>query len=309
MIDLKPQKRKEKINMSNYVLSCCSTADMSKEFFDRRDIKYACFHYTLNGKHYPDDLGQTMSFEEFYKEMENGAEASTSQVNVGEFYDYFSHFLEEGRDIVHLSFSSGLSGSYNSACVARDELKEKFPERKIYVVDTICASSGFGLLVDKAADLRDSGYTAEELVEWVEANRLKVHHWFYATDLTQFVKGGRISKASGWFGTLLKICPLLNMSYEGKLVPREKVRTKSAVMKRIVDKMAEHADGGTEYSGKCFMCNSMCPEDARAVADMVEARFPNLDGKVVINTIGTTIGCHTGVGTVALFFFGDERND
>lgn len=282
---------------------------MSKEFFEKRNIEYACFHYTLNGKQYPDDLGQTMSFEEFYKEMENGAEASTSQVTVGEYYDYFVRFLEEGHDVVHLAFSSGLSGSYNSACVARNELKEKFPERNIYVIDTLCASSGYGLLVDAAADLRDSGMSAEDLVKWVEENRLKVHHWFFATDLTQFVKGGRISKASGWFGTLLKICPLLNMSYEGKLVPREKVRTKNAVMKRIVEKMVEHADGGTEYSGKCFMCNSMCPEDARAVADMVEARFPNLNGKVVINTIGTTIGSHTGVGTVALFFFGDKRND
>lgn len=295
--------------MSNYVLSCCSTADMPKEYFEKRDISYICFHYMLNGKLYPDDLGQTMSFDDFYKEMEKGAVTSTSQVNVGEFCDYFTPFLEKGLDIVHLSLSSGLSGVYNSACAARDELKEKYPERNIYVVDTLAASSGFGMLVDKAADMRDEGAHAKDIAKWVEENRLRMHHWFFATDLTYFVKGGRISKASGWFGTLLKICPLLNVNKEGKLVPREKIRTKGAVIKRIVEKMTECAENGTDYSGKCFISNSMCYDDARAVATLIEEKFPKLDGKVVINSIGTTIGSHTGPGTVALFYFGEERND
>lgn len=282
---------------------------MPKEYFEKRNVSYICFHYMLNGKLYPDDLGQTMSFDEFYNEMEKGADTSTSQVNVGEFCDYFAPFLEKGLDIVHLSLSSGLSGVYNSACAARDELKEKYPERNIYIVDTLAASSGFGLLVDKAADMRDEGASADEVAKWIEENRLRMHHWFFATDLTYFVKGGRISKASGWFGTLLKICPLLNVNKEGKLVPREKIRTKGAVIKRIVEKMTECAENGTDYSGKCFISNSKCYDDARAVATLIEEKFPKLNGKVMINSIGTTIGSHTGPGTVALFYFGEERND
>ncbi len=136
-----------------------------------------------------------------------------------------------------------------------------------------------------------------------------MHHWFFTTDLTFFVKGGRVSKVSGWFGTVLNICPLLNVSNEGKLIPRKKIRGKNAVIKAIVQQMEENAENGLDYSGKCFMCNSACYEDAREVADIVEAKFPKLNGKVVINNIGTTIGSHTGPGTVALFFWGKERID
>ena len=146
-------------------------------------------------------------------------------------------------------------------------------------------------------------------LQWTHKHKLELHHWFFSTDLTFYVKGGRITKASGWFGTILKICPLLNMDKAGKLIPREKIRTKPKVIKAIVDKMEFHAKDGLEYSDKCFMVHSLCYEDARAVADMVEEKFKNLKGKVVINSIGTTIGSHTGPGTVALFFWGDKRED
>lgn len=295
--------------MSSYILSCCSTADLSKEHFEARDIHYICFHYYLDGKQYPDDLGQSMPFDKFYKAMENGADTRTSQINVEEFVDYFTPFLEAGQDILHLTLSSGITGVYNSACLARELLLEKYPDRKIFIVDSLAASSGFGLFMDKLADLRDEGYTVEELAKWAEENRLRVHHWFFSTDLTFYVKGGRISKASGWFGTVLKICPLLNVSNEGKLIPRFKVRGKPAVIRRIADKMIEFADNGAEYAEKCFMSHSACYEDARAVADILEQHFPKLKGKILINNIGTTIGSHTGPGTVALFFWGKPRID
>ena len=223
--------------------------------------------------------------------------------------EYFEEFLKEGKDVLHVSFSSGLSGTYNSAKIAAAELREKYPERKLIIVDSLAAASGYGLFMDMIADKRDDGMSIEELEAWVIENRLKIHHWFFATDLTFFVKGGRVSKAAGWFGTALKICPLLNVSYEGKLVPREKIRTKKKVIEAIVEKMAEFADGGEEYTGKCYICHSACEDDARAVADLVEARFPKMNGKVLINSIGTVIGSHTGPGTVALFFVGKERND
>ena len=295
--------------MNNYILSCCSTADLTKEHFLSRNISYICFHFELDGKQYLDDLGESISFEDFYQAMVDGADTKTSQINADEFMTYFEPFLKEGKDIVHVTLSSGISGVYNSACIARDEMMEKYPDRKIYIIDSANAASGYGLLMDTLADLRDSGMSAEELVNWTEENKLKCHAWFFSSDLTFFVKGGRVSKTSGFVGNLLNICPLLNVSHEGKLVPRFKIRTKKKAIVAIVDKMVELAENGTDYSGKCYICNSACHDDAVAVANLVKERFPNLNGDVLINSVGTTIGSHTGPGTVALFFWGKKRED
>ena len=295
------------MNGENYILSCCSTADMPKEFFDKRNIPYCCFHFIMDGKEYPDDLGQTMTFDEFYKRVALGAMPTTSQVNVGQFIEFFEPMLKEGHDILHLSFSSGLSGVYNSACIAREQLLEKYPERRFEVVDSLAASSGYGLLVDMAADLRDSGKTLDEVRDWVEENKLKIHHWFFSTDLTHYKRGGRISAASCIAGTVLNICPLLDMDSKGKLMPVEKVRGKKKVIERIVERMIENAEGGTAYNGKCFISNSAAPEDAKKVADLINENFPNLVEPIRINSIGTVIGSHTGRGTVAVFFYGAER--
>lgn len=291
----------------SYVLSCCSTADLSKEHFEKINVNYICFHFEMDGVQYSDDLGQTIPFDEFYQKMVDGADTRTSQVNVDEYSNYFRTFLEEGKDVLHLCLSSGISGSYNSARIAAAQLREEFPDRKLYVVDSLAASSGFGLLMQTLADKRDAGEDIDTLHQWALENRTKMHHWFFSTDLTFYVKGGRVSKVSGWFGTVLNICPLLNMDAEGRLIPRKKIRGKKAVIQAIVDQMVENAENGTDYSGKCYISQSACMEDARAVADLVEAKFPNLNGKVEINNIGTTIGSHTGPGTVALFFWGTER--
>lgn len=295
--------------MADFILSCCSTADLTDEHFRARDIKYICFHFSLDGKQYPDDLGKTIPFDKFYQAMTDGAETATSQVNVDEYIEYFTPFLEEGKDILHVTLSSGLSGTINSARIAKEELAEKYPDRKIYIVDSLGASSGYGLIMDKLADLRDSGMSIDEIKDWAEENKLKLHHWFFSTDLTFFIKGGRVSKVSGWFGTILKICPLLDMDKLGHLVPRFKVREKKRVIVEIVNKMEQFAEGGLDYNGKCYISNSACYEDAKAVADLVEARFPKLNGKVEIYSVGTTIGSHTGPGTVALFFWGSERTE
>ena len=295
--------------MSDYILSCCSTADLTQRHFDERDIHYICFHFYLDGKPYPDDLGQSISFADFYQAMENGAETKTSQINDEEFVNYFTPFLEQGKDILHVCLSSGISGVYNSAVLAKETLKEKYPQRKIYIVDSLGASSGYGLLMDTLADLRDGGMTIDTLYEWAESHKLELHHWFFSTDLSFYVKGGRISRAAGWVGTALKICPLLNMDNLGRLIPREKIRTKKKVISRIVEQMQAHAKNGMDYNGKCFISQSACEEDAKAVAELVEASFAKLNGKVEINSIGTVIGSHTGPGTVALFFWGDKRTE
>ncbi|MBQ6928048.1 MAG: DegV family protein [Oscillospiraceae bacterium] len=295
--------------MADYVLSGCSAADLSREHFERIDVKYICFHYMMDDAVYPDDLGQTMSAEEFYARMAAGAVTKTSQVNIAEYVDYFSAFCEQGKDIVHVTLSSGISGTYNSACSAAQIVKESYPEREIYIIDSLGASSGYGLLLDTAATLRDQGMGAKELAAWLEENRLKVHHWFFSTDLTSYVRGGRISKTAAFFGGVFEICPLLNMDRLGHLVPRKKIRTKQNVIREIVQAMEDNAQGGTDYDGKCFISMSACREDAEAVARLVEAKFPKLDGKVLINNIGGLIGAHTGPGTVALFFWGGERTD
>ncbi|MBQ6321973.1 MAG: DegV family protein [Lachnospiraceae bacterium] len=295
--------------MSEYILSCCSTADMPKEFFEQKNIRYTCFHYQLGDTWYPDDLGVSVPLPVFYKEMEKGTMTKTSQINAEEYVEYFEQFLKDGKDVLHIALSSGISGTFNSANVARDMLQDKYPDRKIYVVDSYAASSGFGLLMDQLANLRDAGMSMEELRDWTMAHRLEVQHWFFSTTLTYFIRGGRISKTAGTIGNMLNICPLMNVDFEGKLIVRHKIRGKKKVIKAAMKKMAEHAQGGKEYNGKCFISNSACYEDARELADLIEQNFPNLDGKVKICDIGNLIGSHTGPGTVALFFWGDERKD
>ncbi|MCR5650093.1 MAG: DegV family protein [Lachnospiraceae bacterium] len=295
--------------MSKYVISCSSTADLTKEHFESRDISYICFHFYLDGVEYPDDLGQSISFDEFYSKMEEGVMTKTSQINSDEFEDYFRKILDQGKDIIHVSLSSGISGVVNSALIAKDVLSQEYPDRKIYIVDSLAASSGYGLLMDKLADLRDEGKTVDEVYDFAMKNRLRLQHWFFTSDLTYLVRGGRVSKVSGFVGTVLDICPLLNVDNEGRLIAREKIRTKKKVIKRIVEKMEENAEDGTDYSGKCYICQSACMEDAKAVASLVEEKFKKLNGSVEIYNIGTTIGSHTGPGTIALFFWGRERVD
>ena len=293
--------------MGDYVLSTCSTCDMTNEFCERRDIHYAKFHFAINGIQYIDDMGKSMSADEFYSRItEKGADVKTSQVNVAEFIEYFTPFLESGKDILHLSTSTGISGVYNSAKIARDELAKKYPERKIYVVDSLGGSSGLGLIMDTLADMRDEGKSIDELHEWIEANKLRLHHWFCTYDLSFFIRGGRISKAAGLVGTVLRICPVLNVSAEGKLTPKMKVRTKQKAIVELFNKMVENAKNGLEYAGKCFISQSDCFKEARNLAEMIEEKFKKLRDGVKIYNIGTTVGSHTGPGTIALFFWGEN---
>lgn len=295
--------------MESFVLTCCSTADKPQSFFDERNIHYVSFHFTMDGKEYPDDLGKSMSFSDFYARMDKGASPITSQVNAKEFTAFWEPFLQAGQDVLHVTLSSGISGVSNSANIAKTELSEKYPERKIIVIDSLGASSGYGQLMDDLADLRDEGKTIDEIAAWAEENKLRLHHWFFSTDLSAYQRGGRISNASAKIGTLLSICPLLNMDDKGRLIPRRKIRTKRKVIIELVKMMEEHAQNGADYQGKCSISHSDCLEDAQKVRDLVVEKFPQLKDKVDINSVGTVIGAHTGPGTVALFFMGDLRQE
>lgn len=293
--------------MSDFILSCSSTVDLTLQHLEDRDIKYIPFHFFVDGKEYTDNFGLSIPHAEFYKAMENGAQTRTSQPNVDEYINFFTPFLENGQDVLHIELSSGLSGAYNTACIARAELSDRYPKRKIMIVDSLGASSGYGLFIDRVADLRDSGYDIDRLCAWAQEHKLEVHHWFFSTDLSYYVKGGRISKVAGWVGTMLKICPLLNMDAEGTLVPRQKVRTKERVIRELVSRMEQFAADGLAYSGKSYICHSACLPDAKAVAALIKERFPKLSCDPRIFPIGTTIGSHTGPGTVSLFFWGTKR--
>ena len=290
----------------NYVLSCCSTADLNCERLLERGIPTLCFHYTLDGEEHRDDWNSE-SLRAFYQAMREGKSSSTSMVSVGEYLEFFAAFLEEGKDVLHVCLSGGLSGTCGAAKQAAELLRQQYPAGRVLVVDSLAASAGYGLLVDTMALMRANGMGMDALYVWAEEHKRRLQHWFFSTDLSAYIRGGRISATAGAFGSLLGICPLLHMNGEGKLVAGEKIRSKRRVITEIVERMALYAENGTDYAGRCFLSHSDCLEDAKAVAALVERRFPRLDGSVEIFDIGTTIGSHTGPGTVALFFFGKER--
>ena len=296
--------------MHNYILSCCSTVDLTAKHLQERNISWLPFHFFLDEKEYFDDMfTKTMTPEDFYTAMAKGAMTRTSQVNATEYYDYFEKFVKEGKAIVHATLSSGLSGSYNSANTAVSMLKEKYPTCEIYVIDTLCASSGFGLFVDMLADARDKGMSAKELYEYGENLKLHIHLDFYSTDLTYYVRGGRVSKAAGLIGGILKICPVLDMNNEGKLIVRKKARGKIKAAEELLGQMLSCAEHGRDYDGKCFISQSNFTEEAQRLALMIENEFERLKGKIKIFPIGPTIGSHTGGGTIALFYVGKERGE
>lgn len=296
--------------MNKFLLSCCSTSDLNVKHYKDRGIRYICFHYFLDGIEHKDDFGETLPISEFYKKMEQGAMTKTSQLNAQDYYNYFENLINEGyKEILHLTLSSGISGTINSARIAVNMINEKYKDVKICIVDSLAASSGYGLLMEKLADLKDEGKSIEEVRDWAENNRLFINHWFFSTDLKYYVRGGRISRTSGFFGNMLHVCPLLNVNDEGKLIPREKIIGKKKVINAIVQKMIENAKDGKDYNDYCYISHSAVFEDAKAVKDKIEDYFPNLKGKVEIFDIGTTIGSHTGPGTVALFFVGKERKE
>ncbi len=290
----------------DYIISCCSTLDVTPEHIKESGLEYIGFHYVVNGEQHIDDLGQEIPFSKFYEEIKKGADTSTSQISIGEYEDYFAKLMSSGKDLIHVSLSTGISSTYQSACAAAENIREQFPNQKLYIVDSLCASSGYGLFMDLLSQKRSKGMSIDDLFIWANENKKNVSHWFCSTDLSYFVKGGRISKTSGVIGGIFEICPVMDVTPEGKLEVIKKIRTKKKGLTELVNKMEEHAIGGLNYSGPCYISHSECIEDAEFVKDLILKRFKNIE-EVKIFYIGTTIGSHTGLGTTALFFIGDKR--
>lgn len=292
---------------ASYKITCCSTCDLAPEHLKNLDIAYANYHYIIDGVDRLDDLFTSRTPENFYGEIDRGAMPTTAQVSPEELVALIEPILKAGYDVLHIEFSSGLSGGWLSAQAAKEILSAKYPGRKLLIVDSLAASSGYGLLVDKAAQLRAEGKTIDEVYQWIEKNKLRLRHWFFTTNLAHLKRGGRVSGPAAAIGTMLNICPVMDVNSEGKLIVRKKVLGKKKAIRELYDVMCRQAENGEGYSEKCYMCNSMRYDDARAVAEMVEDGFKRLNGKVEINDIGTVIGSHTGPGTIALFFFSDDE--
>lgn len=290
--------------MSDYIITCDSTVDLSEELLQEKGIPYVSFNFEAEGKTYKDDYGKSYPVDKFYADIKNGIMFKTSQPNSEDYKALFTKFLEEGKDVLHISLSSGISGGFNSARIAANELNEKYGPQQVFVIDSLGASSGYGLLVIKAKDNQDGEMSLEGNINWLEENKKKIIHWFFSSDLSSFVRGGRISKAAGLVGAALQICPVMCVSDEGKLEVLEKTRTKKKAARKIVDNMLNEV--GPNYSDYCYLCMSACLDDANMVANMIKESFPNIK-EVKIFNIGGVIGSHTGPGTIALFYVGKKR--
>ncbi len=290
-----------------FILSCESTVDLPFSYISGRDIPVIFYSYTVDETEYVDDmLRDPNALPKFYKFIEEGKLPSTSQINEFNYLEFFEEQLRHG-DLLHVAFGSGMTQSARNAELAAEELREKYPDRKLIVVDSLCSSSGYGMLVDYAADMRDRGFTIEETEKWLMDNRQKIHHQFFSTELKYYRRSGRMSGATAMIATILGICPIMRLDDKGRIIAYGKVRGKQNAVKTTVDTMEKHAQGGREYSGKCFICHSQCPQDAEKLRDALSERFPNIKDKIRICDIGTIIASHCGPGTVAVFFLGDQR--
>ena len=290
--------------MSDFIILTDSSADLSAEMAQELDVQVIPLSFIMKGRTYrnfPDN--REMDPHLFYEALRQGEEATTAAINVAQYTEAMEPLLQAGKDVLILAFSSGLSATYNSSRLAVEELREKYPERKLYTVDTLCASLGQGLLVWYAAKARERGGTYLEVRDWVEDRKLNLCHQFTVDDLHFLKRGGRISAATALVGSVLQVKPVLHVDNEGHLVNIGKVRGRQAALKALVDRMEETAiDSG---SLTVFISHGDCLEDAQTVAGMVKKRFGVQN--ICINYVGPVIGAHSGPGTVALFYIGTNR--
>ena len=292
---------------TKFILSCESTVDLPFSYVSGRNIPVIFYTYTVDGKEYIDDmLRDPEALPNFYQLLDDGKLPSTSQLNEFAYEEFFEEQLKQG-DLLHIAFGSGMTKSVTNAESAASKMREKYPNRKLIVVDSLCSSLGYGMLVDYAADMRDRGCSIEETEKWLIDNRNKIHHQFFSTELKHYRRSGRMSGATAMIATILGICPIMRLDDKGRIIAYGKVRGKTNAIKTTLDAMESHAQGGKNYSEKCWICHSRCLEDAENLKKELKQRFPNIKGDIRICDVGTIIASHCGPGTVAVFFLGDER--
>lgn len=280
-----------------------SACDLTRDYIKNNNIGLLSLILNLNGQAIKDDLGETLSYKDFYNKMREGATPTTSQINAHEFEEEFIKYIKNGDSIIYISLSSNLSGTFNSANIAKNNLKDEYPNANIYLVDSLSVSVGQGLLVAKACEMRDSGIGAEEIVNWLEENKRKVIHSILIDDLNHLKRGGRISGATAAIGGLLNIKPTLFLDDEGKLIQGEKIKGKKKALRFLVNEVREKAvDTENEI---LYICHGDCLEEAETLRDMIleEVKFKN----VIINYVGNVVGAHAGPGVLAAVFLGSNR--
>lgn len=289
--------------MRPYVIMTDTTADLPESYIEEHQLEILSLNYMLDGIVY--DRKNPLDVEEFYARMRSGSMPTTSQINPEQAKEAFASCMEAGNDVLYIAFSSGLSGTYNSACIAASELEEEgtYPDRKVVIVDSLSASLGEGLLVHKAVKLKEEGKTLEEVADWTEKNRQNLCHNFTVDDLFHLHRGGRVSKATAILGTMINIKPVLHVDDEGHLTAVDKVRGRKKSLTMLVDRMEKQAEGFE--NPEVFISHGDCLEDALFVEKLVRERFGTEN--FIINHVGPTIGAHSGPGTVALFFMGNPR--
>lgn len=293
--------RQEVSTMKEFIIATDSTVDLPKAFLEENHVLTISLSYVMDGVTYKDLDG--LSHEEFFEKIRNGSLPTTSQINPEEARKALEPVVKEGKEILYLGFSSGLSGSYNSVRMAAEDLMEDYPETKIVTIDSLCASMGEGLLLYKTLQLKEQGKNLDEIAEWVEANKLHICHNVTVDDLNHLHRGGRISKTTAVLGTMVKIKPIIHMDNEGKLVVIGKERGRKKSLLTLLDKMEKQMQG---YQNDVVMItHGDCIEDAKYVEEQIRERF-GIEN-IIVNGIGSVIGSHTGAGVVAVFFMGSER--
>ncbi|MBQ4616899.1 MAG: DegV family protein [Clostridia bacterium] len=287
-----------------YRITTESTCDLPFSYYEERGIAYIGLGYVIGGNEYIEEPGRGLPAKEVYNLLRQKETCTTNQANAFRFVELFEPILQAGEDVLHLSFSSGLSGTYQSAMQARDEMLERYPERNVVIIDSLCASMGQGLLLHHLADNRDNGMSLEENAAWAEANKLKICHWFTVDDLMFLHRGGRVPKSSAIVGSLLGIKPVLHVDNEGHLINVSKVRGRNASLQALAKNMKDTLIEAPQ-TATVFISHGDCEEDARKTAAYVE----EMTGAKVklFNLVGSVIGSHSGPGTIALFFMGSER--
>jgi len=292
--------------MKDYIITVESTIDLNTDLVKKYNIKYIDNIYYLNEEEYFDNIKDGRQAEKFYNLLKEGKDPKTTQINSNRFYEFFLKFVKNNKDIIHLSFSSGLSGTYHQAVLAGELIKEDYPNSNIIIIDTLAASSGYGLLFTKAYEYKEDGLNIYELENKLNEIKLNLNHWFYSTDLTYFIKGGRVTKAEGFIGKTLNICPILNVNDEGKLIPRHKVIGKKRVINKMLNIINNNILNKNDYNDYIYISHSNMLDDVVSIKDKLVETYPNIKD-IIINDIGPLVGSHTGEGTVAIFFFGEMR--
>lgn len=291
--------------MNPYVIMTDTTADLPESYIREHKLQILSLSYMMEGTTY--DREHPLDVKEFYRKMRDGSMPTTSQVNPEQAKEAMTACLEQGKDVLYIAFSSGLSGTYNSSRMAAEEIREegKYPDRTVRVIDSLSASLGEGLLVHRAVQLWEAGKSLDETAAWVEAHKLEFCHDFTVDDLFHLHRGGRVSKATAILGTMINIKPILHVDDEGHLTAVGKVRGRKKSIAALVDRMAEQMKGFEAENDVVFISHGDCQEDAEYLKKLIEERFGIRE--FVINYVGPTIGAHSGPGTLALFFMGQPR--